>query len=105
MFAFTACFHLAAAIRPSVDPEAPTWRHLLFIGINLTTIAGLIRRPLIFIPAFGVLLIQQLVTHGTHAWKAFAGGGSDWPSIAVVIVMLVTMTLLIVDAFRCRPAA
>jgi hypothetical protein len=99
MFAFTACFHLAAVVRPSVDPEAPAWRHLLFACINGSCIAGLLKRPIWFLPPFAALLVQQVVSHGGHALEAWTRDRIiDWPSLAVLVVMPATFVLLIVDA-------
>lgn len=103
-FAFTAAFHVAAAIRPAIDPEAPTWRHLLFVGINLACIAGLLRRPLVFLPFFGLLTVQQVASHGSHALRMWRDQGSiDFPSIAVVIVMLYALLRLVADATKAEP--
>jgi len=100
-FVFTACFHVAAAIRPSIDPEAPAWRHLLFVGINLACVAGLLLRPLMFIPPFALLTAQQLWTHGCHIGRMYRNEHAiDYPSIAVVIVMPTCLALLVHDAYR-----
>lgn len=102
-FVFTACFHLAAALDSRIDPEAPTWRHLLFAGINLLCVAGLLRRPWYFVPPFGVLLAQQVWSHGGSLLRSFAPGQRiDWPSAAVVVVMPLAFALLVVDVVRVR---
>jgi hypothetical protein len=102
-FVFTACFHAAAAIRSEIDPEAPAWRHLLFVGVNLMCVLGLLFRPLIFIPAFAVLTAQQLWSHGGQAWRMHVEQGAvDFPSLAVLAVMPATLILLILDARRRR---
>ena len=102
-FVFTACFHVAAAMRSEIDPEAPAWRHVLFVGINLTCALGLLVRPLVFIPAFAVLTAQQLWSHGGHAWRMHVEQGAiDFPSLAVLAVMPATLILLILDAWRQR---
>jgi hypothetical protein len=105
-FVFTACFHVAAAMRSEIDPEAPAWRHLLFVGINLTCVIGLLVRPLVFIPAFAALTVQQVWTHGGHAWRMHVEQGAvDLPSLAVLAVMPTTLMLLISDALRGRRGA
>jgi hypothetical protein len=102
-FVFTACFHVAAAMRSEIDPEAPAWRHLLFVGINLACALGLLVRPLVFIPAFAILTAQQLWSHGAHAWRMHVEQGTvDVPSLAVLAVMPTTLILLILDAWRRR---
>jgi hypothetical protein len=101
-FACGAIFHSFAAAIPTIDPEAPAWRHLLFVGINLACIAGFLFRPLFFMPLFAVLAVQQIATHGSHAWHAFQNGALDAPSIGVVLVMPLTFVLLVIDARRKR---
>jgi hypothetical protein len=105
-FVFTACFHAAAVIRNEVEPEAPAWRHLLFLGINLACVLGLLVRPLVFIPAFAALTAQQLWSHGGHAWRMHVEQGAvDFPSLAVLAVMPTTLVLLVLDALRRRRGA
>ncbi len=100
-FVFTACVHVAAAIRPEIDPEAPTWRHLLFLGINLACVLGLLYRPPLFVLPFTVLTAQQLWTHGGHAIRLWTDEHRiDFPSIAVVIVMPTALALLSIDAWK-----
>jgi hypothetical protein len=99
-FVFTACFHLAAAVRADIDPEAPAWRHLLFVGINLACVAGVLYRPRVFIPPFLALTVQQIWTHGGHAVRLFETERViDYPSIAVLIVMPTTLALLVRDVW------
>jgi hypothetical protein len=62
-------------------------------------VAGLLRRPFVFIPAFLVLLVQQTASHGSHALRLCRDRGQiDWPSIAVLLVMPLAMSLLVYDA-------
>ena len=102
-FAFTACFHLAAVFVPGLDPTAPAWRHLLFVGINVACIAGLLTRPPLFIPPFALLVVQQIASHG-RSFSSSLGPGEriDFPSLAVVLVMPTTLVLLVIDLFERR---
>ncbi len=100
-FGCGAVFHTIAAAVPTVDPEAPAWRHLLFVGINLACIAGFLKRPRLFIPLFAVLLVQQVLSHGGHAIRAWAESRTvDAPSIGVVLVFPTALALLVIDAAR-----
>ncbi len=100
-FGCGAVFHVAAVIQANLDPEAPPWRHLLFVGINLACIAGFLRRPLFFVPLFCLLAIQQVSSHGSHALRAWQVDRSfDAPSFGVLLVMPLTVALLIADARR-----
>jgi hypothetical protein len=102
-FALTACFHLVAAGVPDLDPAAPAWRHLLFVGINLVCIAGFLARPLLFIPPFALLVVQQVASHGSSFLSSLAPGERiDLPSLAVVLVMPTTLVLLLIDRFERR---
>ena len=102
-FALTAFFHFSAAVCPDIDPEAPTWRHLLFVGINIVCVIGFVCRPLAFIPFFALLTIQQIASHGTHAARLWCRDGRvDFPSIAVVLVVPFALYCLVADALRRR---
>ncbi|MFO0553322.1 MAG: hypothetical protein U0271_33370 [Polyangiaceae bacterium] len=102
-FVFTACFHVAAAVDGRIDPAAPAWRHLLFVGINLACVGGLLRRPSYFVPPFAVLLVQQTWSHGGALLGSLAPGERfDWPSLSVVLVMPLAFGLVLVDVLARR---
>jgi len=75
---------------------SPAWRHLIFIGINIICIYGLLKRPLWFIYFFALLLAQQLYSHGGDLiWHWRNEHRVDWISVAVIILMPVIFILLL----------
>jgi hypothetical protein len=95
-FAFTALFHLAAILLPSLAPGSSASRHAAFVAINTGVVAGLLRRPPWFVWSFAVLTAQQLYSHGLDVWRAWSGAGRiDWMSLAVLAIMLLTMGTLV----------
>jgi hypothetical protein len=98
-FVAAALFHAVAAVRPDIGEPSPVWRHLLFVGINAGCAAGFVWpvRPLrTFIVGFGVLVAQQIYSHGTYAvacWRA--EGRVDWASLVVLLMMPLAFGLLL----------
>ena len=93
-----AAFHAAAAVVPSLAPSSPTWRHALFVAINLAAAAGLVWRPRGFVPLFALLCLQQLASHGAEAWRAHRDEGRvDVASVVVVCAMPIALALLIAE--------
>jgi hypothetical protein len=66
--------------------SSPAWRHALFVALNLGVAWGCWRRPRWFVWAFGLLLVQQLYSHGSAFAKAWPGR-VDWQSLLVLIWM------------------
>jgi len=81
-FLLGALFHVHAALTHSV----PVWRHVLFTAINLGVAWGCWRRPRWFIGAFGLLLVQQLYSHGLDLAQAWPQR-IDWNSVVVLVGM------------------
>ena len=98
-----AAFHLAAMLSPRIasieyDPTYPAWRHLLFIGINLSLAVLFLRRQRWLIWAYAMLTIQVLNGHGRGAWDLWWHHRQlDWISIAVSLGAPVILLLLFVD--------
>lgn len=82
-FVAGALFHLYALF--GADPS-PAWRHALFVAINLGMAWGCWRQPRWFIWVFGLLLLQQLYSHGTDFAQAWPER-TDWRSLAVLLGM------------------
>ncbi|HEU4537250.1 MAG TPA: hypothetical protein VFS00_24185 [Polyangiaceae bacterium] len=102
-FGAAAAFHLAAALRPAIDPTASPPRHAAFVAVNLACALGFVVRPKWFVFAFGALVAQQLVSHGGQAWREWQGAGRvDVASLGVLAIMPLALWLLVADA---RPAA
>lgn len=85
-FGFGALLHLAALVRPAIDPESPPWRHALFVAINLVCVAGFRSRPWYFLPAYVALAVQQGTTHGASVVEHAQRGEIAWSDVAVMLV-------------------
>lgn len=109
-FAAAALFHAAAIVFPNLEHDRahvpdPAWRHALFVAINAAVAAGMLRRPPIFVLAFAALTIQQIVSHGGEAWRAWTlERRIDVTSIGVVILVPLALVALIRD-WRARPSS
>ncbi len=104
-FAGAAAFHLAAAARPGVDESSSAPRHAAFVAVNLACAFGFARRPGWFAPAFALLTVQQLASHGGQALREWRAGRVDVASLAVLAVMPLALALLAADARRARAGA
>jgi hypothetical protein len=102
-FAAAAVFHAAALVRPAIAPPSPPWRHTLFVAINVAAAFGVVLRPRWFVVPFAVLTVQQLVSHGAAAWKAWVEEGRvDVASLIIVVGMPAVLVALVVDAPSSR---
>jgi hypothetical protein len=100
-FAGVAAFHAAAVARPEFAPPSPPWRHALFAAINTVVAVAMVVRPRGFVFAFAALTVQQLVSHGSTAWSAWAEERRvDVVSLLVVVAMPAVLLALVVDARR-----
>ena len=108
LFVVAAAYHAVAFLEPASGIGGTHWRHGCFMAIDLLCAWLILRRPRWFVWAFGLLTLETLWSHGSHAWKLWRGDGLlDWLSFAVLIVVPFTLGLLIQDAFdrRSRPTA
>ena len=98
VFAGVAAFHGVALVRPDIAPPSPPWRHALFAAINTVVAIGMVARPRGFVFAFAALTVQQLVSHGSAAWSAWAEERRvDVASLLVVIAMPVVLLALVIE--------
>src|ERR1700722_19303821 len=96
VFAFTAAFHGAAVLAPSLAPSSSAFRPALFVVVNAVVAVGLLRRPPWFVWPFSILTAQQLYSHGRDLWLTWSGEGRvDWMSLAVLAVMPLTLAMLV----------
>ena len=103
IFGAAALFHLLAIFDTSLDDSSPTWRHALFVGMNVACCAGFSIRPPPFVYLFGLLVVQQLGSHGLQAWRIWQiEQRFDWTSFGVLLVMPVALALLIAER-RAKP--
>jgi multidrug transporter EmrE-like cation transporter len=68
-----AMFHAAAMLSPAFarieyPPGYPIWRHVAFIGVNVTLAWLFLRRPIWLVWAFALLTLHILNGHGRGAW-------------------------------------
>lgn len=105
-----ATFHGLSMLFPAVsrleyEPDYPSWRHVLFIGINLA-VAWLFQvRPRWFVWAYGALTVQVLTSHGWGAIRIWLTERRvDWISVAVSIGAPLLLLALIVERRSARSA-
>ena len=96
LFVFAAMYH-AAAIFIKLN-DSPAWRNIFFVLINLFCVYGLLIRRKYFIYFFGLLLVQQLYSHGSSLINSLeADGKLDWRNIAVLSILPFIFICLIAD--------
>ena len=89
-------YHIKGIFYPT--EATPTWRHALFVFINIICIYGVLKRPGWFTWFIGLLTLQQWYSHGSYAVKLWQQEHQiHWISIADVILLPVLFILLIVD--------
>ena len=98
-----ALFHFAALLSPAInrieyESTYPAWRHVLFIGIDLSLAVLFVRRPRWLVWPYAILTIQVLNGHGRGAWVLWVEHGqTDWISIAASLAAPLILLLLFID--------
>jgi len=64
LFFLAAIYHFVGIFYKVND--APVWKHLLFVEIDLFCAYGILRRPKYFAYLFALFLLQQYYSHGTY---------------------------------------
>lgn len=83
--------------------KTPTWRHILFVFIDLIAAYGFVKRPRWFIVFLVGLTLQQWYSHGVYALNLWQHEHMiHWVSIAIIILLPLAVILLIIDK---RPKA
>lgn len=101
LFVCAALFHVYRVVAPV--PDEPTWRHALFVGVNLLIAAGLWYEPRWLVAPFGLLTGQQLISHGSSLYGVWQMKHTiDWPSIGALLLMPVVFVLLLLDVNRAQ---
>jgi len=104
--AAAAVQHVLRTTVPRFGDDDPVLRHALFSLIDGAAAAGFLlartgAASRIFTAAFAVLTVQQLVSHGGGAWRAWRDQGRvDVVGLVVVVVMPLALALLVADARR-----
>jgi hypothetical protein len=103
LFAGAAVYHAVAFFAPASGIGGAHWRHALFIAIDVLCAGFILRRPRWFVWAFGLLTLDTLWSHGSHALKLWrVDGRLDWLSFAVLVVVPWALALLIRDTLDRR---
>jgi hypothetical protein len=88
--------HIKGIFYPTI--LSPSWRHCIFVFINIISIYGVIKRPKWFIWFVILLTVQQWYSHGgyaLHIWQTESK--IHWISIADIILLPLLVTLLIFE--------
>ena len=106
IFVGGAVYHALALVNPAFNqwaypPTYPAWRHVVFIGINLTFAVLFVRRPRWLVWLHALLTVQILSGHGVEAWRAWGDRGDiEWIHLATVIFSLAVLGFLVADRRR-----
>ena len=96
VLAFAALlYHTIGAVQPF--DTTPAWRHTLFIGICTICMYGFLKRPKWFVWFFGLLLVQQLYSHGSHFVQVYRENKINTIDAAVLLLMPLAFVLLLTD--------
>ncbi len=77
--------------------NTPAWRHILFIGIIIICIYGLLKRPVWFIWFWAILTLQQFYSHGAHFIRFLTENNFVWIDFGVLLLMPSIFILLLID--------
>ena len=98
LFGITTVYHLIAVFFKIND--STQLRNLIFVGINIICIYGILKRPKWFVFFFATLFVQQCYSHGTDLYKIWMEKGKiDWISI-LDLVMLPTILFFLIEDFK-----
>lgn len=102
-----AVYHCAAAINPAIEkavygvgylPGYPSWRHLLWVSIDVSLAGLLLRCPWWLLWPYIVMLVEQLHGHGGNAWRLWAQSGRiSWIDVGVLAGEFLLFFFLILD--------
>jgi hypothetical protein len=96
ILAFAAMlYHTVGAVQPFDSTAA--WRHMIFIGVCTICIYGLLKRPRWFVWFFGILMIQQLYSHGGHLILLLRENRFNPLDTVIVFVVPLIFILLLTD--------
>ena len=81
-------------------------RHLIFVGICAISAFGFIKRPKWFTYFFGLLLLQQLYSHGIYFYNQWKNANLfDGKSFAIIILMPIIFMALLKDKKHASKAS
>lgn len=99
VFIAFAVYHLIGVFY--VINDSPAWRHGIFFALSIFGIYGILKRPKYFVFLFGILLLQQLYSHGgdlIHIWQT--EHKVDWISLFVLLFLPTVFVFLILDRVK-----
>jgi hypothetical protein len=103
-FLLASAYHAWRILVPVAVGSSPA-RHALFVAIDLGCAVGLWKRPRWFAWGFGVLVAQQLFSHGGAAMRAWSGRHAiDAVSLAIVVLLPTVWAAMLREPRRKAPA-
>lgn len=91
-----AVYHVVSIFYP-LD-ESPYWRHMIFAGISIFVMYGLIRRTGYFIGVIALLTIQQYYSHGSYLIQTWQHSRHiHWTSLILLLALAVLLICLLED--------
>lgn len=97
------CVTAANHARLAVAGEPSVARHWLFVDINLALAVVLVRFPRRALVATSLLMVQQMVSHGTDLVRSMRGPGPmDLASLAVCLFFPALVTVLALERRQPR---
>lgn len=104
VFAAAAAHHLVAALRGSAIDGSSPLRHAVFVGINLLVALGFLARTrrlrAVVAVFFGVLVVQQMGSHGGAALRALREGAPFLADGAIAVGLLLLFVWVLLRAWR-----
>lgn len=95
LFGAAALSHLWRTLSPQSGDPSAALRHGLFVVINLVVAVCLWRESPVLKYVFGLLVAQQVYSHGGSAWTVwFEHHEVDVVSIVIVVLLPVTLAVL-----------
>jgi len=96
LFASAAALHAWRIAEPEAADPSGSGRHAAFVVINLVVATTLWLCPSRLRLVFGILVVQQLFSHGGMAWHAWVERGAvDAMSLFIVVLMPATWWVLL----------
>ena len=99
VLAFAAMlYHTIGAVQPF--DNTPASRHIIFIAVCTICMYGLLKRPKWFVWFFGILMLQQLYSHGSHLLVLLKENKFNLIDAAIVLLMPLVFILLLKEKNR-----